>query len=254
MNPVLFDTHLHLTPDDDAVELLAKARAVGVKHFVAAAGDFEDAVRAVAVACENDDLFATVGLHPHEARLFADDLVRYRRLAEHEQVVAIGEIGLDYYYDHSPRDVQRRVFSAFLTLAGEMRLPSVIHCRDAHDDCLAILRDTLAPGQSFVVHSYTGTPEWAEEALALGAMFSFNGMVTFKKADNIRAALRAVPLDCLLLETDSPYLAPVPHRGKRNQPAYVADVARGVADVLDLPFADIAQRTTDNALRFFGRS
>ena len=209
----LFDTHVHIDPADDLPALLAAARNAGVQHLLIAAANYDDGVRARTLAAAEPGVSAAVGLHPHEAASFADDLDRYRELARSPGVAAIGEIGLDYYYEHSERAVQRRVFSHFLRLAAEEQLPAVIHCRDAHDDLLPMLRAELAPGQAFEVHSFTGTPDQAAALLEMGAYISFNGMLTFKKAENIRAAYAAVPLDRVLAETDSPYLAPVPYRG-----------------------------------------
>jgi TatD DNase family protein len=222
-----------------------------VGRFLVAGTDEQDSRRALAVAAAEPGVVAAVGVHPHVARA-AGGLASFRELLAAPKAVAVGEIGLDYYYDHSPRPDQRRVFVAFLGLAAEVGRPAIVHCRDAFDDCLPMLREAAATGVRLLVHSFTGTPAQAEQVLGFGALVSFNGMVTFPKGDNIRAALAVVPVERLVLETDSPYLAPVPYRGRRNQPAYVVEVGKRVAEEKRLPWQDLARVTTDNALRFFG--
>jgi TatD DNase family protein len=249
--PIWFDTHLHLDPEDSPAALFGQARQVGVGFFVVPGTDAEDSRRAVGVARSEPGVGAAVGIHPHAARL-AGDLGEFHELLAAPEVVAVGEIGLDYYYDYSPRAEQRRVFAAFLELAAEFRRPVIVHCREAFDDCLPMLAAAATAGLRILVHSFTGTPAQAETALGFGALLSFNGMVTFPKADNIRAALAVVPVERLLLETDSPYLAPVPHRGKRNVPAYVVAVGERVAAEKHLAVAELARRTTGTGLSFFG--
>jgi TatD DNase family protein len=245
----LFDTHLHLDPEDNPREIFQRARLAGVTGFVIATTTYEDSLRAQQVAAQEDGVYASVGIHPHSAENFDENLAVFRELAALPKVVAIGEIGLDYYYDFSPRDRQRQVFGTFLELAEELNLPVIIHCREAYDDCLAMLRD-IRP-KRFLIHSYAGTPQWAEQVAELGAYFGITGMVTFKKADNIREALQAIPLDRLVLETDSPYLAPVPHRGRRNEPAYVVEVLKRTAAEKQLPTEELARVTSANARQFF---
>lgn len=247
-----FDSHLHLAPEDDIPGLLAAARAAGVTRFLAVATDAEDSCFLHSLVAAHPGLVCTVGVHPHEAAGFAGDLAPFRALARAPGVVAIGEIGLDFHYSYAPRDVQRRVFSQFLELAREVGLPAVIHCREAEGDCLELLRDAAQAGLRFELHSFTGSPEFAAACLALGAWFGFNGILTFPKADNVRAALAAVPLDRVLVETDSPYLAPVPYRGKRNQPAYLVEVIRAVAGVRRISVEETTAMTSANACRFLG--
>ena len=247
----LFDTHFHIEPEDDPDALLADARQAGVEYFLAVASTLAEARRLVDVADTFENTFTTVGVHPHEAAGFDGDIEPYRQLARLPAVKAIGEIGLDYHYEHSPRDRQKEVLRTFLQLAAEENLPSVIHCRDAYDDCLRVLHETLADGQAVEIHSFTGDPDWARKVLALGAMFSFNGIVTFKKAHNVRRALDVIPLDRLLLETDAPYLAPEPYRGKRNTPVYLPAIAERIAAEKGRAPDDIAAITTDNGRRFF---
>jgi TatD DNase family protein len=247
----LFETHFHLDPDDDPAAILQRARAAGVAWFLAVASDLADAQRLADIAAAEEGVFSTAGVHPHVAEKFDGDLTSFRELVQRECVRAIGEIGLDYHYEFSPREQQQTVFRQFLALAAELDMPAVVHCREAYDDCLAILENALRPGQPFIIHSYTGPSWYVSRFHELGAHFSFNGIVTFRKADNVREALREVSLDRLLLETDAPYLAPIPHRGHRNEPAYLPHIAAKVAEVKGVPVEDIARITTANARALF---
>ncbi len=247
--PELFDSHFHLYPEDDAESLVARARENGVAGFLAAAGNLGEA-RFLAQLAPRLGLFYAAGVHPHAAAEFDGDIAPFQELILAGGAAAVGEIGLDYHYNHSPPAVQRRVFGRFLALARECDLPVVVHCREAEEDCYAILRDAAVRPGSFVVHSFTGAPVWAERFLDLGAFLSFNGIITFRRADNVREILRLIPEDRMLAETDSPYLAPVPHRGRRNEPALVRFVVQRMAEERNLPFAEIARLTTANAHRF----
>lgn len=204
-------------------------------------------------------IYATVGIHPHEARL-ADSAAygEMERLAQHEKVIAWGEIGLDYFYDHSPREEQKTVFARQMELAGAAKLPIVIHCRpsdgsdDAWDDCLGMIEEQWAPkGLGGILHCFTGTWAQAKRALDVGFMISFAGNLTFPKAQQIRDAALEVPLDRMLIETDSPYLAPVPHRGKRNEPAFVVETARRLGELRGLSGDEVGERTARNFYEFF---
>ena len=247
----LFDTHCHIDGTHDNATIVQHARAAGVDRILTVGSDLASSEGALQVAVGHANVWATAGLHPHEAEAFGGDIVPYRELTRDPLVVAVGEIGLDYYYEHSQRDKQISVFRKFLDLSMETGLPAVIHCREAYEDCLQVLRDQLSPGHPFEIHSYTGSLEHAEQFLDMGGFFSFNGMVTFRKARNIREILRIVPTDRILLETDSPYLAPVPHRGSTNEPAYLVHVAAKVAEVKQCSVAEVAQTTTANANRLF---
>ncbi|MFZ3211928.1 MAG: TatD family hydrolase, partial [Terriglobales bacterium] len=204
-------------------------------------------------------IYATVGIHPHEAKLATDaDFDELSTLAGNPEVIAWGEIGLDYFYDHSPREVQRAVFLKQLDLARAARLPVVIHCRpsagsqNAWDECLGILAERWAPsGLGGVLHCFTGLMEHARRALDLGFMISFAGNVTFPKAQNIRDAARELPLDRIFIETDSPFLAPVPHRGKRNEPAFVKEVARQIGELRGISAEEVGLHTAQNFCWFF---
>jgi TatD DNase family protein len=246
----LFDTHFHLDAEDDAAALCAQARAAGVNRLVVLGGCIVSSARAHRAAIGEPGLYAAAGVHPHDAAGFTE-MAPFLELYAEPKVVAVGEIGLDYYYEHSPRARQREVFAEFLGVAAERGLPAVVHCREAFADCLAIFDDCLVPGQRFVLHSFTGNPAEAEEVLARGAFLSYNGMATFHRSDNIRETLAMIPLERLLLETDAPWLAPVPHRGKRNVPAYLHDIALRIAEIKQVSPDALAEITTRNACEFF---
>lgn len=247
----IFDTHFHLTPDDDLAAMMSRAAAAGVtRATVAGAKPATMAAMAERVA-GHAGVYLAAGVHPHNAEDFADNIALFRELAGREQVRAIGEIGLDYHYDFSPRERQREVFGLFLDLARELDLPCIIHCRDAYEDCLEMLKTHLGGEVPFVVHCYTGSLEWAQEVLKLGASISFTGIMTFKTAEEIREVLAAMPRDRIFLETDSPYLSPMPLRGRRNEPAHMPHIVERAAEVLGLGTQETADLTTANALRFY---
>lgn len=248
------DSHCHVYDErmpggpDGAV---AEARAAGVGTMIAVGCDRETSLAALACAGRHDDVHATVGLHPHEARHGVDSVADLIDPTD-PRLVAVGECGLDYYYDHSPRDVQQQVFAEQIAIAHARSLPLVIHTRDAWDDTFSVLATAGVPTPT-IFHCFTGGPAEAERALALGpeVYLSIPGIVTFKNSDDLRAAAAIVPADRLLIETDAPYLAPVPFRGKRNQPAYVVHTAQFLADLRDEPLAALAATTTANARRAF---
>lgn len=260
------DSHCHPENkrfDSDRPDVFARAKDAGVTTMLAIGnGDgpgtdtFDCAIK---LAEQYNGVYATVGIHPHEAALATQaDFDRLVALSRHPKVIAWGEIGLDYYYDHSPRDVQRRVFLQQMELASSAKLPIVIHCRpsdnsdDAWDDTLRLIRESWAStGLGGVMHCFTGTVEHARASLDLGFVISFAGNITYPKAQNIRDAASVVPVDQMFIETDSPYLAPVPHRGKRNEPAFVGEVAKQIALLRGLPIDDIGAVTTANFYRFF---
>jgi TatD DNase family protein len=240
------DSHCHL--DDDGLPggtdaALAAARAAGVATFVCVGTDAARSAAAVAIAAAHDDVWATVGLHPHDARQGVTTIVD---LLDRPRVVAIGECGLDYHYDHSPRDVQQVAFAAQVGLAQERDLPLVVHTREAWSDTFAILAAEGVPTTT-VFHCFTGGPEEARQCLDLGAYLSFSGIVSFKTAGDVRAAAALCPTDRLLVETDAPYLAPVPHRGRRNEPAFLPAVGAALAAATDRDIETIAAITDGNA-------
>jgi len=254
----LIDSHAHIDfPqfEEDRAAMLDRARAAGVSTLLAVGtGPGPQKLdAAIPYAEAHEWIYTSVGIHPHEAKdVTAQHLDQLAALARHPKVVAWGEIGLDYHYDHSPREIQRRVFSQQMELARAAKLPIIIHCREAWSDCLDMLEtEWRASALGGILHCFGGTPEEARRGLDMGFFLSFAGNVTYPKAQNLRAAAQAAPLDRLLIETDSPYLAPVPHRGRRNEPAYVAEVARTVASVRNLPVEEIAAVTAQNFRRLF---
>jgi TatD DNase family protein len=258
------DSHAHLEGKQfaqDREQVIARARAAGVQNIVAIGnGDgpanFDCGIQ---LAEKYDFIYATIGIHPHEARL-ADQAAydRMQELARHPKIIAWGEIGLDYFYDHSPREIQKHVFISQMELAAAARLPIVIHCRpsensdNAWDDCLELIHECWAPkGIGGILHCFTGNWSQASRALDMGFLISFAGNLTFPKAQQIRDAALKVPLDRILIETDSPYLAPVPHRGKRNEPAFVLETARKLSELRGLTQQEIGERTSRNFYNFF---
>jgi TatD DNase family protein len=240
------DNHCHLRADDP--DTIAEARAAGVTRLITVGTDLEHSTSAAQVAAAHDGVWATAGVHPHDASQGLDGIAA---LLDHPKVVAVGEAGLDYYYDHSPRDAQQSVFAAQIELAHERDLPLVIHTRDAWDDTFRILDREGVPRRT-VFHCFTGGADESAAALARGALLSISGIVTFKTADDVRAAVRAAPLDRLLVETDAPFLAPVPHRGKPNRPAWVPVVGAAIATLKGCSIAEIEAMTWANAATFYG--
>ncbi len=246
----LVDSHCHLDDEQFAADLesvLERARAAGVECMLAVgtgAGppDLEAGIR---MADAHAGFYATVGVHPHDAAKAAPATFdRLRALLRHPKVVAVGEVGLDYHYDFSPREVQREVFAEQLRLAAEAARPGVIHTREAWEDTLRLLLPAAAHGG--IMHCFTGGPEEARQALDLGFHLAFGGVLTFPKAEKVRDAARLVPDDRLLVETDAPYLAPVPHRGRRNEPAFLIETVRRLAEVRGVTTEAIAAATTRN--------
>jgi TatD DNase family protein len=229
---VLIDSHCHLQhfPSEERRGVLERARARGVHGFLVPAVRLDQAEDLLAFCESEDGVWCALGVHPHDASTWNDgDDVRLRELLAHPKAVAVGECGLDFFYDHSPRDVQERVFRAQIEVALETGLPVVVHNRDSNDAMMAILEDPAYRGLRIDLHSFAGGLAMARRALALDCWFGISGMVTFPKADNVREVLAELPADRLLVETDTPYLAPVPHRGKPNEPAYVVEIAERLA-------------------------
>jgi TatD DNase family protein len=242
------DNHCHLEPGPSATAAVEDARVAGVERLVVVGTDAEHSRRAISVASAHESVWATVGVHPHDAVEGVDDIVALLGEAE---VVAVGECGLDYHYDHSPRPVQREVFAAQIGLAHDRDLPLVIHTREAWDDTFAILDGEGVPERT-VFHCFTGGPDEARLALDRGAVLSFSGIVTFKSAGDLRAAAALCPLDRLMVETDSPYLTPEPHRGRPNRPALLPLVGEGVAAAKAITVDAVAAATWANAQAFYG--
>ena len=253
------DSHAHIDGtefDADREEVIERARAAGVTTILNVgtgdphSGAFE---RAIALSSSHENIYTAIGTHPHDARLYDDRAEeKIRTLIEAERVIAWGEIGLDFHYDNSPRDVQVAVFKRQLRAAHECDLPVVIHTREAEPETIEILQTDYADAKRRgVFHCFSGSMDLAREAIELGFMISFSGIVTFKKADELRAVAKEVPLDRLLIETDCPYLSPIPYRGKRNEPAYVIEVARCLADLHGVNIEEIARITTNNFSSLF---
>ena len=254
---MLIDSHAHIQGKEYAGEVdavIERAHQAGVQTIivVGGSGDMSSNTDAVALAASCPNIYATVGMHPHDAKDVGDHEMRMlKELTARAQVVAVGETGLDYYYNHSPHDVQRRVFIQFIHLACETGLPLVVHERDAAKDALDMLRSEGGATLRGVIHCFTGDYETARAYLNLGFYLSFTGIITFKNAELLRDVVRKVPLDRMLVETDSPYLTPVPHRGKRNEPGFVHFVAETVASVKGVVLDEVARVTTNNARELF---
>jgi len=254
------DSHAHIDGpefDADREEVIERAHAAGISAILNVgtgdphSGAFE---RAIELGKSHESIYTAIGTHPHDARFYNDEAEeRTKSLIEGgERVVAWGEIGLDFHYDNSPREVQVAVFKRQLRAAGDLNLPVIIHTREAETETIEILKsDYDGADRRGVFHCFSGSEDLARRALEVGFMISFSGIVTFKKADELRNIARLVPLDRLLIETDCPYLTPVPYRGKRNEPAYVVEVARCLAGLQGLEIEQLAHVTTENFMRFF---
>jgi TatD DNase family protein len=246
------DSHCHLLSlAGSADAALDRARAAGVDAVVCVGTDLMSSRDAVAVAARHADVVATVGLHPHDASRFETEWKELEALASDLEIAAVGETGFDLYYRHSEPDAQEVAFRAQVALAGRLGRALVIHTRDAWDDTFRVLEDVGVPART-VFHCFTGGPEEAARALALGAWLSFSGIVSFKNATDVRAAAASAPLERVLVETDAPYLAPVPHRGRENEPAWVVDVGVALADAMGRPVDEVAAATSENAAVVFG--
>src|SRR6201981_1737526 len=257
----LTDSHAHIDfPQfaEDREAMLERARAAGITTLLAigTGPGPEKLDAALPFAEQHDWIYTSVGIHPHEAKeVTPEHLDELSKLAKHPKVIAWGEIGLDYFYDHSPRDVQHRVFHDQMTLAQQAKLPIIIHCRDAWSDCLNMIEERWRPtGLGGILHCFTSTLEDAKRGLDMGFMISFAGNSTYPKAQNLRDVAKALPLENLLIETDSPFLAPQPYRGKRNEPASVGEVAKAIGSVRNLAAEEVALATAGNFRRFFGLS
>ena len=256
----MIDSHCHLDSErfaEDQETVIERAFAAGIERMMTIGTgdgppDIEGAVR---IADRYEKIYATVGVHPHDASKYDDGVgKRLTELLKHPKVLALGEIGLDYYYEHSPRDVQQAAFAEQMRIAADARMPIVIHTRDAWDDTFAMIEKHWKPtGLGGIMHCFSGGAAEAQRSLDLGFHLSFSGIVTFPKSVDIQAAAYLCPEDRLLIETDAPFLAPAPHRGKRNEPAFVAHTAAKVAELRGVPLADIIRTTTANFLKLTTR-
>ena len=256
---MLIDSHCHLDFPDfetELPEIVERGHEAGVRGFVTISTKLRAFEGVLVVAERFPSIVCSVGVHPHEAEQEAN-LTTEALLdrAVHPRVVAIGETGLDFYYEHSPREIQERLFRAHIAASRETGLPLIIHTRDAEEDTLRILRDEMGAGEfPALIHCFTASSAFADAVLDMGLYISLSGIVTFKKAEELRAVAKRVPKDRLLVETDAPYLAPVPHRGKRNEPAFVRHTAEAVAELRGVPLSDLAAFTTDNFFRLFNKA
>jgi TatD DNase family protein len=255
---MLVDSHCHLDFPEYAGkvhEVLDRARAAGVGVCVSIGTELKRFAGVRAVAEAHDRVWCSVGVHPHESEkeLLHDEAMLIAEAA-HPKVVGIGETGLDYYYEHSPREPQQKNFRSHIAAARSTGLPVIVHTRDADDDTIAILREEMAKGRfTGLIHCFTGTQKLADASLELGLYISVSGIATFKNSAALRDVIQSVPLDRLLVETDAPFLAPVPHRGKTNEPAYVVHTAAMLADIKGVPAGELARATTENFFRLFSK-
>ena len=256
---MLVDSHCHLDFKDfdaDRDDVLARAKAAGVDLMVTISTKITEAKKIIKLAETSDALVCSVGIHPHEAgREPETDAAQLVALAKHEKVVGIGETGLDYFYEHSPRDAQQRNFRAHIEACRESRLPLIVHARDADEDTADILENEMEKGDyPGLIHCFTAGPELAQRALDIGFYISVSGIATFKNAAELRETIKMIPLDRLLVETDAPFLAPVPHRGKRNEPSFVTDTAAMLADLKGVTTKELARVTSDNFFSLFKKA
>lgn len=253
---MLFDTHAHLNADDyrdDLEEVIERAGNVGVSNIVVVGFDRPTIERTMELVEKYDHIYGCIGWHPVDAvDCTEEDLQWIEQLCKHPKVVAYGEIGLDYHWDKSPKDIQQRLFRKQIRLAKKLRLPIVIHTRDAMEDTVTILKEEHAEEVGGIMHCFSGSVETARECMKMNFYISLGGPVTFKNARRPKAVAKEVPLDRILIETDCPYLAPHPYRGKRNEPAYVKLVAEQIADIKGVSFKELAEATTKNAKLLFG--
>jgi TatD DNase family protein len=256
---MLVDSHCHLEFPDFAAEqqaVIDRARAAGIGHFLTISTRVHRFDEIAAIAEAHDDVSCSLGTHPHSAEEEADiTAARLVALARHPKVVGIGETGLDYYYDNSPRELQQEAFRRHIRAALELKMPLIVHTRDAEDDTMRILREEgQGTGLTGVLHCFSSSPQLAEDAIDFGFHISFSGIVTFKKSDELRETARNVPLERMLVETDAPFLAPVPKRGQRNEPAFVVHTAAMLAELHGLAPEALAEHTTANFFRLFHRA
>jgi len=253
---LLFDTHVHLNArqyKDDLEEVIERAHKAGVKYMVVVGFNQETIPLALEIAEKHENIYAAVGWHPVDAiDCTEEDLQWIEELASHPKVVALGEMGLDYHWDKSPKDVQKRVFKEQIALAKKLSMPIIIHNREATEDVLGILEEENAKEVGGIMHCYSDSTEYVDRILAMDFHISLGGPVTFKNAKSPKEVAKVVPLDRLLIETDAPYLAPHPHRGKRNEPALVTLVAEEIAELKAISYDQLAKQTTANAKKLYG--
>ncbi|MDJ0841495.1 MAG: TatD family hydrolase [Acidobacteriota bacterium] len=251
----MIDSHSHIYMDrydEDRPAVIARAAEVGILNLLQVGCNLEESRQVIALAERVPGIYASVGVHPHDADTVTDEVLdALEVLTHHPKVLSWGEIGLDFYYDNSPREIQKAAFEAQMKRAARLDLPVVIHTRDAEPETRDITARHPIPRGGHV-HCFTGSGELAADLLTMGYHIGFTGIITFRKSTDLREVVAAVPLERMLIETDSPYLAPVPHRGKRNEPAYVAEVAKAIAQIKDTPVEEVVRITTENFHRLYG--
>lgn len=252
---MLFDSHAHLDArkfDNDRDDVIIRAKESGVSYIMNPGADFESSVKSVELASKYDMIYAAVGVHPHDAKTMDDMILQLLKgLTKKPKVMAVGEIGLDFHYDYSPRDIQRKCFREQIRLAKEVNLPIIVHDRKANNEVMSILREEKAFDIGVLMHCYSGSAELASQYVHKGAYISIAGPVTFKSARKTVEVVETVPLDYLMIETDSPYLTPHPYRGKRNESSYVKYVAEKIAEIKEISLEEVIEKTTENAKRYF---
>lgn len=252
---MIFDSHTHLNAEqfnDDIPETIERAKELGVTEMAVVGFDTPTIDKSLALSKEYSDIYSIIGWHPTEAGSYTKEIeTRLQELLTTPKVVALGEIGLDYYWMEDPKEVQDRVFRRQIAIAKEMKLPISIHMRDAIEDTYRVLKEEGVQDIGGIMHSYSGDSEWMKRFLDLGMHISFSGVVSFKKAVEVQEAAQTAPIDRMLVETDAPYLAPVPYRGKRNEPGYTRYVVEKIAELRNMPWEELAQQTTKNAHQLF---
>lgn len=252
---MLIDTHAHIDMEDfdaDLEEMLQRAKDNGIEKIIIPAVEPSTFDRVIKIAEKYENIYGSVGIHPSEAKTYSEDVYyQMHELAQNKKIVAIGEIGLDYYWDKSFVQLQKEVFERQIELAKKVEKPIIVHDRDAHLDTIEILKKTNAHETGVIMHCFSGSADFAEECVKEGFYIALGGVVTFKNAKKMKEVAKIVPIDKLLIETDSPYLTPEPYRGKRNEPAYVKFAAEEIAKLREMPFEELAQATSANALKIF---
>lgn len=252
---MLFDSHAHLDArrfDDDRDKVIERAKENGISYIMNPGADFESSVKSVELASKYDIIYAAVGVHPHDAETMDEMMLQLLKgMTKKSKVMAIGEIGLDFHYNYSPRDIQKKWFREQIKLAKEVNLPIIVHDREANNEVMNILKEEEAFDTGVLMHCYSGSAELARQYIKRGAYISIAGPVTFKNARKAVEVVEAIPMDYLMIETDSPYLTPHPYRGKRNESSYVRYVAEKIAEIKGISFEEVAERTMENAKKYF---
>jgi len=252
---MLIDSHAHLDfPrfNEDREEVIKRAKKEGVEYIVNVGADIKSSRRGLELSLYNENIFSTVGIHPHEADTVDEKAIKILTdLAKTDKVVAIGEIGLDYYYDNSPRELQKRAFRLQMRLAQKLSLPIVIHTREADDDTLKLMKEENAEKNGGIVHCFASNLDMARASIEMGFYLGFGGLITFNNASKLRKVLKELPLERIVLETDAPYLTPVPYRGKRNEPAYIKYVAKKIAEIKKISLKELAKISNKNTIDLY---